>query len=312
MMGCTQKISGTPRPACSIPNCKVRRDSSHCITSKYCKKHTCEHFSSPTPGGTRCEKSKEPWDSVCSYHVICPIGNCNRARLQFLLSAGEPKFRREKYCDKHKCSLEGCAELRSTLGQQPFQYRPYCNQHSCQENGCLERHTEGFTVCGNHKCNVRGCPAPKKNSRRFCDNHNRCGSAGCTGSKEENQDFCSIHLQCETTGCRARKTANSRHCVRHTCRERDCTHSSGDYDYCVEHRCGYEGCGEHRTVGATRFCAHHSCQRRGCQLSRTPNGLYCETHTCTHMECGKERVFTDLCEIRKLPMLCAQKVMYTY
>ncbi|KAI0830449.1 hypothetical protein F5Y06DRAFT_206930 [Hypoxylon sp. FL0890] len=61
-------------------------------------------------------------------------------------------------------------------------------------------------------------------------------------------------------------------------------------------RCEHEGCGEHRTIGATRFCAHHSCQRRGCQLPKTPRGLYCETHACAYSECGNERVVRELCE----------------
>ncbi|OTA57997.1 hypothetical protein K449DRAFT_437018 [Hypoxylon sp. EC38] len=250
MRGCSQKGLGTHRSECSVLNCKIRRDNSHSITSKYCKKHTCEHFSSPGLGGPRCDKSKEPWDSVCSDR------NCNRARLQFLLSAGELKYKREKYCDKHKCSVEGCAELRSTLGQQPFQYRPYCNDHACQENGCLERHMNDFNVCENHKCNIRGCPAPKRHSRRFCDNHNRCGWNGCTGIKEENQDFCSIHLQCETLGCRVRKAPNSRHCEQ-------------------------------------RGSVHIILAKEEVAYSQKPQ----EGYTCVTLECGKERVFSELCEV---------------
>ncbi|KAI1135357.1 hypothetical protein F5Y05DRAFT_180255 [Hypoxylon sp. FL0543] len=298
MRGC-QKVSGTPaRPGCNVPNCKLRRESFDSVPSKYCKKHTCEHFSSPPPGKPRCDKWKEPWESVCSHHVICPISNCNQARLQFRLSGPEPKYRRGKFCYNHKCLLEECGELRSTLGQGPLQYRPYCNEHICQDSACPAMHVEGFNFCVNHKCESWGCPAPRA-SRRFCDNHNRCqwvpwGS--CALPKEENQDFCSRHLQCETQDCRLRKAPNLKHCVKHTCRERDCKDSSGNYAYCIEHRCGHEGCGEHRTVGATMFCALHSCQSRGCKLLRTPRGLYCETHTCIYSGCGNEKVIRELCE----------------
>ncbi|OTA85300.1 hypothetical protein M434DRAFT_36183 [Hypoxylon sp. CO27-5] len=205
--------------------------------------------------------------------VRCPIAHCNRARLQFLLSDGEPKYKREKYCDK----LEGCAELRSTLGQQPFQYRLYCNGHTCQENGCLERHMEDFNVCENHKCNIRGCPAPKRHSRRFCDNHNRCGWNGCTGKKEENQDFCSIRpcqeLKCPFIDDANRfQISNARPWV--VVFEKRQTQGTIDVDMKVVENI-----------------------ELGCLLPKTLRGLYCETHTCVTLECGKERVVSDFCEI---------------
>ncbi|KAI1411299.1 hypothetical protein F5Y13DRAFT_166130 [Hypoxylon sp. FL1857] len=296
---CSKGSGGSPKSECGVSNCKFPRDKSDCVPSKYCKKHTCEHFFSPSPGRSRCEKWKVALESVCPHHMICPISGCNQGRVQFRPSAEEPRFRREKYCYHHKCLVDGCGQLRSTLGQGPSGYQKYCNEHICRENGCNVRHMEGFYVCENHKCERHGCHAPRS-SPRFCNTHNRCEwveSGGCIQLKEENYDFCSIHLQCETLGCRSQKARNSRHCTRHTCHERDCKVSSGNYDYCVEHRCGHEGCGEHRTRGATIYCARHSCHKGGCQLIKIARGQYCEAHICANSVCGNQRVLGELCEL---------------
>ncbi|KAI0885009.1 uncharacterized protein GGS22DRAFT_200101 [Annulohypoxylon maeteangense] len=90
---------------------------------------TCEHFyrNDELP---RCEKSKDPSDSVCIYHARCPMGNCMKGRIQIQIQsiAKEPRYKREKYCNDHECSVEECHDLRSILGQGQVQYSKYCNE----------------------------------------------------------------------------------------------------------------------------------------------------------------------------------------
>ncbi|KAI2467305.1 hypothetical protein F4781DRAFT_316302 [Annulohypoxylon bovei var. microspora] len=299
-MLCRPRQTGAAtRTGCSTPCCKCRKDESGVVASKHCKKHTCEHFHSPSPGASRCEKSKDPSDSVCSHHVRCPIGNCNKARMQKRIPADEPKFKREKYCGDHKCSLETCAQLRNTLGTGQVLYRPYCNKHACHADGCTEKNTEPRSVyCTRHNCQKRTCGSQIGNDPRYCENHNRCEwSLGyCVHQKRPDKELCVMHLQCDTDGCDEWKDSGSKHCQKHTCHERKCDNSSGNFDYCSKHRCEYRDCGEHRAVAKGGFCARHVCQKDGCKESRGDKGIYCGTHSCTEPECGNEKVFRDLCD----------------
>ncbi|KAI1087632.1 hypothetical protein F5B19DRAFT_62123 [Rostrohypoxylon terebratum] len=286
------------RTGCSFPCCKSRRDETSRAPSKYCKKHTCAHFYI-TEEVPRCEKSKDPSDSVCPYHARCPIENCRKARIQIQVEnpADELRFKRQKYCGDHTCLHEGCTNMRSTLGQGRMDFRPYCNDHVCHADGCTEKNTRpcGGWYCKSHKCTNPGCSNQAVDKCQYCEEHNQCETASCTNPKRPGKEFCITHLECETDGCHKLKESHSSHCSNHTCGERGCKTSSGNFKYCQEHRCGYQDCGEHRAVEG-KFCPRHSCQRCGCQKQRCYRGMYCLTHTCTDHDCGDARDYGDFCE----------------
>ncbi|KAI1214443.1 uncharacterized protein F4807DRAFT_128696 [Annulohypoxylon truncatum] len=236
---CRPKQTGCVKMVCSFQCCKSRRDESGRISSKYCKKHTCAHFhmDEELP---RCERPKDPSDSVCIYHARCPIDNCKKARIQIQIDilADEPRFKREKYCSDHTCLYEGCVEIRSTMRQGEVQYRPYCNEHVCHADGCAERNTKplGGWYCKIHGCKKAGCSKEADNSRRYCEQHNRCewSPSRCLNPKLSGKELCATHSQCETDGCQAWKEPDSPHCLKHSCGERGCKISSGNYKYCNE------------------------------------------------------------------------------
>ncbi|KAI1452304.1 hypothetical protein F4805DRAFT_41418 [Annulohypoxylon moriforme] len=294
-----RRPTGVTKTGCGFPCCKSRRDETGCMHSKYCKKHTCSHFYKHDES-PRCDKSKDPNDSVCINHRKCPVLNCNKAKIEVQICTNELRFRRERYCSDHECSVEGCHEERKTLGGGEIRYTLYCVNHTCVVDRCTEQRTGSLLWCNKHKCKKGNCSSLVVSNRQYCEAHNRCDWPSCSNSKQAGKEYCTTHLQCETDGCENLKDfdSHSSHCSYHTCHERQCNNSSGDYDYCNRHRCECEGCGEHKAIrlGECRYCPRHSCQRDHCLERRCCRGVYCARHSCMGDGCGNVRDHGDFCE----------------
>ncbi|KAI8960660.1 hypothetical protein F5Y11DRAFT_261211 [Daldinia sp. FL1419] len=138
-------------------------------------------------------------------------------------------------------------------------------------------------------CRAPGCARIAAFPAPFCSTHNRCewGPPNCDRPRAGNARYCREHLQCQTPGCAALKMEGSFHCVNHTCRERGCNISSGQHDYCDDHRCEWEDECKFPKLGE-RYCPLHSCRSDGCPEPINCSGIFCDTHACSRCGCKME------------------------
>ncbi|KAI5864402.1 hypothetical protein GGS23DRAFT_497818 [Durotheca rogersii] len=283
MMGCHTK------PGCAATCCRGRKDESGPVSSKFCKKHTCDHFYFPIPmKAPRCEFQKDPKDSVCPHHVICTVQGCECPRLQYR-DPDNPVFRRYKFCYDHKCALRECPEKRRPDGINQNQFMTYCDNHNCIAEGCHSMVQAGRSCCERHTCGRPGCMAITVNQGRFCRTHNVCEWPDCHQPKTDPHNLCRIHTQCSTAGCTVLKQIGSMHCANHTCFLRGCNNSTGAFRLCTSHRCQFASCNEHRrTAPGALHCPSHSCRSRGCRNGVEEETPYCEAHACEAPGCRLE------------------------
>ncbi|KAI1480732.1 hypothetical protein F4774DRAFT_69805 [Daldinia eschscholtzii] len=293
------------RKPCDAPCCRSEVERRDQTSSKYCKKHTCEHFWEPLFNADRCQNHKQPEDSVCPLHIGCIAVGCMNGRIQYYdrSRAGTSQYRRWRYCIDHKCSAPDCSNERATVGT-ANQYRPFCGDHNCRADNCPNRVIEGTDCCQAHKCQVPNCMTRADSRSRLCFIHNRCEwvSPSCDRPKEMGRKYCAEHLRCQTPGCGRPKLDGSIHCAHHTCRERGCNISSGEFDFCLNHRCEWEeGC-EHPRSG-DRYCLLHSCRSEGCPECVNDTGIFCDAHACSRDGCKVEAkpCLENKCYERKLP-----------
>ncbi|KAI1659155.1 hypothetical protein F4813DRAFT_23492 [Daldinia decipiens] len=278
--GCHTKPTTSKSTPCKSMPCFIRSTTT-CHTKKLCDAPCCK---------VEVERRDQVSSKHCKKHIVCIAIGCMNARMQYYDRgrAGTPQYKRRKYCFDHKCIATECPNQRAPM-LAPNQYRPFCDDHNCRATDCPNQALEGTTCCRGHKCQIRDCMHIAAPPFPFCLEHNRCewGPPICNRPKERNRKYCREHLQCQTPGCVLQKIEGSLHCMEHACRERGCNISSGEHDYCDDHRCEWEEECEYAKSGE-RYCPLHSCRSEGCPECVNCTGIFCDTHACSRCGCKVE------------------------
>ncbi|KAI0384791.1 hypothetical protein F5Y04DRAFT_221216 [Hypomontagnella monticulosa] len=290
--------SAPRRDPCVARGCEFEVERRGQIASRFCARHTCQHFWEPLLGEQRCQNEKPPGDSVCFHHIRCQVPGCTHGRMQEFDprgTAGVPQYRRQRYCSYHKCAMRGCPNVRIFIVA-INRYDEYCDEHT-------------------RDADVRDPSPPHKRPTEECipedDAHhntgNQCGRATCNCWKQRDQTCCG--RQCKVETCPNLKKGGSWQCVEYTYCEKDCNYSSGCHNYCDD-RCGSNGCIYFKAGPC--YCPRYCYSGTGCP-GRVNYGIYygfsgnkCCAQWCDHqrvqrqVEEQNDQYNKDMCEWRRM------------
>ncbi|KAI2632530.1 hypothetical protein GGS26DRAFT_80325 [Hypomontagnella submonticulosa] len=191
---------------CRAPGCQLEVERRGQVASRFCRRHTCEHFWEPIPGEQRCQNEKHPVDSVCSQHIGCQVPGCTNGRMQELdpqVTTGGPQYRRQRYCSYHKCSLRDCPNLRGFITASN-RYHQYCDEHQRHPDECdtgtIYRRTR--RCCQPPDYRTQECCPLEENQVQDCSVYNTCARATCSRRKQRDQRANWVLIcQCGWSGC---------------------------------------------------------------------------------------------------------------